>query len=179
MLMQETNEETSIVDLTDSLQKLSFDQLLKELGKMKLKLGIILPAIFEKGKEMGFSAIEIRDKIKKTIDIPERTINPYLPEIAKKHRYPKNRRLANSANYNQNTERSISKNDHMKSLKTIGYVYRNWTLDEFISKYEIMESEYEIMETEIEIMSRDLAEAISRIEELEVALAQEGIVIDV
>ena len=35
--------------LNDSLQKLSFDQLIRELGMMKLKLGVIIPLTFEKG----------------------------------------------------------------------------------------------------------------------------------
>lgn len=53
MSNKEINKEAYVVDLTDSLQKLSFDQLLQELGKMKLKLAIIIPAIFRKGKEKG------------------------------------------------------------------------------------------------------------------------------
>jgi hypothetical protein len=103
MSNKETNEDTYVLGLTDSLQNLSFDQLLKELGIMKLKLGVIIPLIFEKGKEKGLNEIEIRDIIKKTIDMPERTLNPYLPEGAKRHKYPKNRELANSANYNEIT----------------------------------------------------------------------------
>jgi hypothetical protein len=117
MIKQEIKEDTNIVGLRDFLQKLSFDQLLKELGVMKLKLGVIIPTIFEKGKEKGLNEIEIRDKIKKAIDIPERTLNPYLPEAAKRHKYPKNCELANSANYNENTEKYTSTSDPTKSLE--------------------------------------------------------------
>ena len=108
MSNKEINEDAYVVALTDSLQKLSFDQLLQELGKMKLKLGVIIPAIFKKGKESGYTEIEIRNMIKKIIEIPKRTLNSYLPEGAKRHKYPKNRELANSANYNEIIEDSTS-----------------------------------------------------------------------
>jgi hypothetical protein len=202
MNMREANEVTTIIGIKDSLSRLSFDQLLKELGKMKLKLEAIIPVIFEKGKRQGLNEIEIRDKIKKTIDIPERTLNPYLPESAKKHKYPKNRKLADSANYNENREESASKNDHMESLGvtdtnkilnqtlivkeftgelqsniTSGNVYMNWTLDEFISKYKGMEVENEMMGVENDAMSQRLAEANSIIEELQELLEYNGIII--
>ena len=105
MSNKEINEDAHIAGLTDSLHKLSYDELLEELGRMKLKLGVIIPAIFKKGKESGYTEIEIRNKIKKIIEIPERTLNSYLPEGAKRHKYPKNRELANSANYNENHRR--------------------------------------------------------------------------
>ena len=117
--MIKTEEDTDIVGLRDSLQKLSFDQLLKELGMMKLKLRVIIPIIFEKGKEEGLKEIEIRDVIEKTIDLPERTLNPYLPEGAKRHKYPKNRELANSANYNEIIEDSTSTKPDAKSFEAI------------------------------------------------------------
>jgi hypothetical protein len=63
---------THTVGLVDSLSRLSFDKLLDELAKMKLKLGVIIPIIFEKGKEQGLNEITIRDKIRTIIDIPER-----------------------------------------------------------------------------------------------------------
>ena len=108
MSNKKTNEDTYVAGLENSLQKLSFDQLLRELGRMKLKLGVIIPAIFKKGKEKGLDEIEIRDKIKNIIDVPERTLNVYLPECAKRHKYPKHRELANSANYNRIIEDSSS-----------------------------------------------------------------------
>ena len=86
---------------------------------MKLKLGVIIPAIFKKGKESGYTEIEIRNKIKKIIEIPERTLNSYLPEGAKRHKYPKNRELANSANYNEIIEDSTSTKPDAKSFEAI------------------------------------------------------------
>jgi hypothetical protein len=200
MIKQESKVNTDIVGLRGSLQKLSFDQLLEELGTMKLKLGVIIPIIFEKGKRNGLSEIEIRDMIRKTIDIPERTLNPYLPEGAKRHKYPKNRELASSANYNTNTENSTSTKSVAKSFgvlndntkfhveKTYGKsdsepvlhianksahtssVYGNWTLDELIFRYEEIELENEYL-------ALQLADANTRIEELEECLEEQGLMV--
>ena len=178
MINQETKENTDIVRLNDSLQKLSFDQLIRELGMMKLKLGVIIPLIFEKGKEKGFNEIEIRNKVKKAIDMPERTLNRYLPENAKLHKYPKHRELANSANYNQNIENfTVTKasNEAIKNNKSIiksdsepAFVYRGWTLEELISRYEEIEIENDCLDLQ-------LAYANTRIEDLEEYLEQQGL----
>ena len=122
MSNKKTNEDTYVAGLENSLQKLSFDQLLRELGRMKLKLGVIIPAIFKKGKEKGLDEIEIRDKIKNIIDVPERTLNVYLPECAKRHKYPKHRELANSANYNRIIEDSSSTKAPANSFNVINKV---------------------------------------------------------
>jgi hypothetical protein len=177
---QETQEDTDIVRFRVSLQQLSFDRLLQELGKMKLKLGVIIPVIFEKGKQKGLKEIEIRDIINKTIDIPGRTLIPYLPEGAKKHKYPKNRELAKLANYNEITEDSTSTKasnservpDVLPRLtRTSECVYRNWTLDELISGYEAIELENENLDLQ-------LTEANTRIEKLEEYLEEQGLMID-
>jgi hypothetical protein len=180
MIKQETREDTEIVGLRDSLQKLSFDQLIQDLGMMKLKLGIIIPIIFEKGKEEGFNEIEIRNKVKKAIDIPERTLNRYLPDGAKQHKYPKNRELAKLANYNEITEDSTSTktsnsepvlNVLVKSVQKSECVYRDWTLEELIAKYEetVLENEY---------LDLQLTEANTRINELEEYLEEQGLMIN-
>lgn len=57
-MIKQGEENTNIVGLRYSLQKLSFDQLLKELGNMKLKLEVIILIIFEKGKEKGLNEQE-------------------------------------------------------------------------------------------------------------------------
>lgn len=57
-MIKQDEENTDIVGLRYSLQKLSFDQLLKELGNMKLKLEVIILIIFEKGKEKGLNEQE-------------------------------------------------------------------------------------------------------------------------
>lgn len=180
MIKQDIREDTEIVEFRDSLQKLSFDQLLQELGKMKLKLGIIIPLIFEKGKQKGLKEIEIRNKIKKTIDVPERTLNRYLPENAKFHKYPKNRELAKLANYNEITKGFISAKpsnsepvlDLLSSHAQYSeYVYRDWTLEELISRYEQIEVENDCLDLL-------LIDANTRIEELEQFLEEQGLTID-
>jgi len=162
---QETQEDTDIVGLRVSLQQHSFDQLLQELGKMKLKLGVIIPMIFEKGKQKGLKEIEIRDIINKTIDIPKRTLNPYLPEGAKRRKYPKNRRLANFANSD------LLPDVPSRSTQKSECVYRDWTLEELISRYEERE-------LEIENLDLQLTEANMRIEKLEEYLEEQGLMID-
>jgi hypothetical protein len=202
MSNKEPNKDINVAGLANSLQKLSFDQLLQELGKMKLKLGVIIPVIFEKGKQEGHNEIEIRNKIKKIIDVPERTLNPYLPEGAKRHKYPRNRELAKSANYNEITENSSNTNARSKSFNMLNentrididknygksnsepassvisrstqkseYVYGHWTLEELVSKYEeaVLENEY---------IDLQLADANTRIEELEQFLEEQGYTID-
>lgn len=184
MSNKEINEDAHIAGLTDSLHKLSFDELLEELGRMKLMLGVIIPAIFKKGKESGYTEIEIRNKIKKIIEIPERTLNSYLPEGAKAHKYPKRNR---SLNLSENDgKKSVKENTSRMSVNTelnsgsatnnstkpiLGRVYRDWTLEQLISRYEDIE-------TQNEILSQQLADANLRIEELEQLeerLLQEGI----
>jgi len=162
---QETQEDTDIVGLRVSLQQLSFDQLLQELGKMKLKLGVIIPVIFEKGKQKGLKEIEIRDIINKTIDIPERTLNPYLPEGAKKHKYPKNRELAKLANSD------LVPDVLSRSTQKLECVYRDWTLEELISRYEAIELENINLDLQ-------LTEVNTRIEKLEEYLEEQGLTID-
>jgi hypothetical protein len=167
MINQETKENTDIVRLNDSLQKLSFDQLIRELGMMKLKLGVIIPLIFEKGKEKGFNEIEIRKRVEEVIDIPERTLNRYQPEGAKQHKYPKNRKLANLANYNKIKEGVPDSepvlNVLSRSAQKAECVYRNWTLEELIFRYEELEQENFYLDTQ-------LADANARIQELEECL---------
>ena len=159
---------------------------------MKLKLKAIIPIIFEKGKEKGLKEIEIRNKIKEMIDVPERTLNPYLPESAKKHRYPKNRKLADSANYTENIENSSNGKASAKSFNMNNttyiksnseptsdvisrpaqkslYVYGNWTLEELISKYQDIVMDYTCLELQLE-------KATMRIEELEESLEEQGVV---
>jgi len=161
-----------VVELTDSLQKLSFDQLLQELGKMKLKLGVIIPTIFKKGKESGYTEIEIRNKIKKIIDVPERTLNPYLPENAKRHIYPKKRELANSANYNEIIEDSTSTKPG------------DLTLEELVSRHEEIQLENVYLDmqladanTRIEELEQSIADGNTRIEELEQSLEEQGLMV--
>ena len=202
MSNKEINEDAHIAGLTDSLDKLSYDELLEELGRVKLKLGVIIPAIFKKGKESGYTEIEIRNKIKKIIEIPERTLNSYLPEGAKRHKYPKNRELANSANYNEIIEDSTSTKPDAKSFEAINsktkidvkksygksdselalnvvssrsaqksaYVYGNLTLEELISRHE----EIQIENVYLHIQ---LADANTRIEELEQCLEEQGLMV--
>lgn len=197
MIKQDTTE---IIELRDSLQKLSFDQLIQELGKMKLKLGVIIPIIFEKGKQKGFKEIEIRKKIKEMIDVPERTLNPYLPEGAKRHRYPENRKLANSANYNEIIENSSNTKTPAKSfnvlnnntrfdietygksnskpasdvisrsVQKLAYVYGDLTLEGLISRYEEIVLENVYLDLQ-------LTDATTRIEELEQCLEEQGLIV--
>ena len=86
-MTQQVNEGSNIIALKNSLQELSFDQLLDELGKMKLKLklklSVIIPIIFERGREKSLTDLQIREIIKARIDIPENTYRRYLPEGAK------------------------------------------------------------------------------------------------
>ena len=202
MSNKEINEDAHIAGLTDSLHKLSFDELLEELGRMKLMLGVIIPAIFKKGKESGYTEIEIRNKIKKIIEIPERTLNSYLPEGAKRHKYPKNRELANSANYNEIIEDSTSTKPDAKSFEAINsktkidvkksygksdselalhvvssrsaqksaYVYGDLTLEELVSRHEELEQENVYLHIQ-------LADANTRIEELEQCLEEQGLMV--
>jgi len=178
-MIKQGEEDTDIVGLRYSFQKLPFDQLLEELGKMKLKLDVIIPIIFEKGKEKGFNEIEIRKKVEKAIDIPERTLNRYLPEGARQHKYPKNRKLANLANYNKikegftSTKTPVSEpvlNVLSRSAQKAECVYRNWTLDELTSRYEEIERENFYL-------GAQLADANARIEELEECLEGQGLMV--
>lgn len=146
---------------------------------MKLKLGVIIPIIFEKGKEKGFNAIEIRNEVKKIIDMPERTLNRYLPEDAKQHKYPKNRKLARLANYNGITEGSTStktsssepaSNVISRPAQKSAYVYGDWTLEELISRYQEIVLENENVDLQ-------LAEANTKIEKLEEYLEEQGLMI--
>ena len=83
-MTQQVNEGSNIIALKNSLQELSFDQLLDELGKMKLKLklklSVIIPIIFERGREKSLTDLQIREIIKARIDIPESTYRRYLPD---------------------------------------------------------------------------------------------------
>ena len=182
---------------------------------MKLKLGVIIPAIFKKGKESGYTEIEIRNKIKKIIEIPERTLNSYLPEGAKWHKYPKNRELANSANYNEIIEDSTSTKPDAKSFETINsktkidvnkiydksdselalhtvsgsaqksaYVYGVLTLEELVSRHEEIQlenvySDIQLADanTRIEELEQCLADANTRIEELEQCLEEHRLMV--
>ena len=105
-MTQQVNEGSNIIALKNSLQELSFDQLLDELGKIKLKLSVIIPIIFERGREKSLTDLQIREIIKARIDIPESTYRRYLPEGAKAHKYPKRNRSLN-----------LSENDGKKSVK--------------------------------------------------------------
>ena len=185
-MTQQVNEGSNIIALRNSLQKLSFDQLLDELGKMKLKLklSVIIPIIFERGREKSLTDLQIREIIKARIDIPESTYRRYLPEGAKVHKYPKRNR---SLNLSENDgKKSVKENTSRMSVNTelnsgsatnnsakpiLGRVYRDWTLEQLISRYEDIE-------TKNEILSQQLADANLRIEELEQLeerLLQEGI----
>ncbi len=187
MIKQKIKEDKEIVGLRDSLQELSFDQLMQELGMMKLKLGVIIPLIFEKGKEKGFNAIEIRNKVKKAIDIPERTFNRYLPEDAKQHNYPKNRGLAKLANYNEiiddSTITKVSNSDSVldtlsRSAQNSECVYGDWTLEELTSRYEEIVLENVCLDLLLADATTIIEEANSRIEELEQFLEEQGLMID-
>jgi hypothetical protein len=157
------------------LQKLSFEQLLDELGTMKLKLSIIIPTIFVKGREKSLTDIQIRESIKARIDIPESTLRRYLPESAKIHRYPKHNEslkvsdnddkkdlkesTSQSPKIEDRTQESIRQlgsgvlqgssdtepssesatDDSFRSVHESGYVYRDWTLEVLIFKYQHLE----------------------------------------
>jgi hypothetical protein len=169
---------THTVGLVDSLSRLSFDKLLDELAKMKLKLGVIIPIIFEKGKEQGLNEITIRDKIRTIIDIPERTLSRYLPEGAKQHKYPKVRKLAKLANYNETTNSTSTQASNLEPVANVlsrpdhktEFVYRNWTLEEFICRYEEIEQENFYLNLQ-------LTDANTRIEELEESLEEQGLMV--
>ena len=104
--------------------------------------------------------------------------------MLKSHKYPKRNR---SLNLSENDgKKSVKENTSRMSVNTelnsgsatnnspkpiLGRVYRDWTLEQLISRYEDIE-------TQNEILSQQLADANLRIEELEQLeerLLQEGI----
>ena len=183
-MTERANENSNIVALRNSLEELSFDQLLDEMGMMKLKLGIIIPVLFKRGREKSLTDLQIRARIKVKIDIPESTYRRYLPESAKAHKYPKrNKSLIMSDNNSKNDIEETSGRSPVSEHRTTesasfekksnsesGHVYRDWTLVEFVSRYEKIEEQNKNLIQRLE-------QAKNRISELEAHLRYEGIIV--